>query len=399
MKQKKLAAYISKIISDVAKNGDKAVAFYTSKYDGLKTGKTLIPAANLKASGRFISPKLKKAIEAAAANIRNFHGKELSALKKSWKFSKGGAVLGQSYSPVGTAGIYVPGGRFPYPSTVLAAAIPAKMAGVGRVIMLTPPRNASPAVLYAAYVSGIDALYTVNGPAGIAAMAYGTGKIPKVDIIAGPGNAYVNEAKRQVIGLVGIDSLAGPSEVAIIADSSADADFVVKDVLAQLEHAPDAKAYLFSDSGKLLSDVRKGLGREGARRLVSARCGLAEAVRRVNAAAPEHLQLMTRNARALAKQIRNAGAVFVGNYTPTAVGDYWAGPSHVLPTNGAARFSGGISTATFLKKTSYIEYSRKAVRSAAKGILALTEAEGLVNHGRSVEARLKSKPEDIQNES
>lgn len=388
MKQKELAVYISKIIADVAAKGDRAVSSYTSRFDGVKGARFRIPASKMKAAGRLLPVGLKKSIETAASNIRSFHRKELSELRKSWRVSAKGAVLGMTYNPVRTAGIYVPGGRFPYPSTVLAAAIPARMAGVDRVVAVTPPANASPDVLYAAYVAGVDEMYAVNGPAGIAALATGTRTIPRADIIAGPGNAYVNEAKRQVLGLAGIDSLAGPSEVAIIADSSAPAAFVAQDVLAQLEHDPQAKAYLFSDSARLISEVRKAVGKKAALRLKAVKCGLSKAAALADAVAPEHLEIMARGARSLAAKVRNAGAVFVGRYTPTAVGDYWAGPSHVLPTNGAARFSGGISAATFLKKTSYVEYGAKALRKAARGILELAEAEGLAAHARSVEIRM-----------
>jgi histidinol dehydrogenase len=386
-----LSAYIAKIISDVRTNGDKAVASYTAKYDAVRVApsKFAVSPAELKNSGRYVEAPLKKAIAAAAKNIRAFHEKELSMGRRSWKMRSGGAVLGQVYNPVETAGIYVPGGRYPYPSTVLMTVIPAKTAGVKRIIMMTPPGNATPAVLYAAYISGVTKVFRVNGPAGIAAMALGTAAIPKADLIAGPGNAFVNEVKRQVMGLVGIDSLAGPSEVAIIADSSANPDFIVYDILAQLEHDPDAKAYLFSDSRVLLSSVKASMKSKGASGFISAFCSIAKAVEKVNGIAPEHLQLMTRNAARLASRIRNAGAIFLGNYTPTAVGDYWAGPSHVLPTAGAARFSGGISTATFLKKTSYVEYNKQKCRRAAPGIRTLAGAEGLENHGKSIEIRTR----------
>jgi len=380
--------YIEKIISDVKNLGDKAVASYTAKYDAVKLSpsKFAVSRAELKNAGRYVEAPLKNAIAAAAGNIRAFHEKELSMNKRSWKMRSGGAVLGQVYNPVESAGIYVPGGRYPYPSTVLMTAIPAKTAGVKNIIMLTPPGNATPAVLYAAYISGVTKVFKVNGPAGIAALAIGTASIPKVDLIAGPGNAFINEMKRQVMGLVGIDSLAGPSEVAIIADSSANSGFIVCDILAQLEHDPDAKAYLFSDSRALLSGVRASVKSKPGR-FISSLCSIAKAVDKVNGIAPEHVQVMTRNAQGLALRIRNAGAVFAGNFTPTAVGDYWAGPSHVLPTAGAARFSGGISTSTFLKKTSYVEYSKKEFLKAAGGILALAGAEGLEYHGKSIEIR------------
>jgi histidinol dehydrogenase len=244
-------------------------------------------------------------------------------------------------------------------------------------------------VLFAAKVAKVDEIYQVGGPAAIAALAYGTKTVPAVDIIVGPGNAYVNEAKRQVFGKVGIDSLAGPSEVAIIADKTARVAYVLADMAAQAEHDPAAKAYLLTDSEELLSEVKKKLPRQIAAQTELIFCRMDEAVERVNELAPEHLEIMTKNAAMLAKKVKNAGAVFVGQYTPTAIGDYWAGPSHILPTAGTARFSSVLSVETFLKRTSYISYGAKAVEKAALQIETLARAEGLEDHRNSVVVRRK----------
>lgn len=392
---KDIRVYISKIISDVAAKGDTAVSYYTARWDKVRLApvKFRIPKSEIAASGRKLDPELRKSIEQAAANIRKFHKKELSMMRRSWTADFGGIKAGQFFNPVEIAGIYVPGGRFPYPSTVLMSAIPARTAGVKRVVIATPPNNAKPAVLYAAKCAGINEIYAVNGPAAIAAMALGTRSIPKVDIIAGPGNAFVNEAKRQVIGKVGIDSLAGPSEVAIIADNSADAGFIAADIFAQLEHDPDARAFLFAASAKLMNKVAGLLklqsGYNLKKQYKAVVCSPYKAVAEVNKLAPEHLELAVKNPAALARRITSAGAVFAGVYTPTAVGDYWAGPSHVLPTSGAARFSGGLSAVTFIKKTSYIECPPSALKKYGRSIEKLASSEGLYNHKLSVSVRTR----------
>ncbi|MFH1369645.1 MAG: histidinol dehydrogenase [Elusimicrobiota bacterium] len=393
---KKLSSYIAGIIEDVAGKGDAAVISYTAKWDKVKLSPRdfRVSRKALLSAGGMLEPDLKKSIEMAAKNIKRFHAIELSNIKRSWSVVYDGVKTGQNYNPVETAGIYVPGGRFPYPSTVLMTAIPARVAGVKRIIMVTPPGNLSPAVLYAARIAGVDEIYGVNGPAAIAAMAIGTFTIPKVDIIAGPGNAYVNEAKRQVLGWVGIDSLAGPSEVAIIADSSAKPAYIAADILAQLEHDPDARAFLFTNSRVLLNKVSAILKKDGKRfnlriQFQAKLCSLVKAVESVNRIAPEHLELMVRKPVGYVAAIKNAGAVFVGNNTPTAVGDYWAGPSHVLPTARRARFSSGLSVQTFMKRTSYIECSASVIKKFGKIVEKLASAEGLENHRKSIAARYK----------
>jgi histidinol dehydrogenase len=298
-----------------------------------------------------------------------------------------GVKRGQIISPVHTVGIYVPGGQYPYPSTVLMSAIPAKTAGVKQIIMVSPPKNITPAVLYAAKVAGVDRVFRIGGPAAIGALAYGTKSVPKADLIVGPGNAYVNEAKRQVYGLVGIDSLAGPSEVCIIADGNAPADYVAADIKAQLEHDERAIACVLSLSKQLTKKILSLLGQNVTGCLEIKTVTAAQAVELVNGSAPEHLELLVKDTAYFLKGIKNAGAIFAGYSTPTALGDYWAGPSHVLPTMGTARFSSGLSVATFLKRTSYMQYSPQAANLAVDYAATLASAEGMSWHEASLNIR------------
>ncbi|HBU69972.1 MAG TPA: histidinol dehydrogenase [Elusimicrobia bacterium] len=386
---KNTAAQVSSIIKRVLKDGDSAVSYFTAKFDGknikpssFRVSKTLVDAMASR-----ISPDLAKALKKAAQNITRFHKEEFSRLPKSWRINIAGTATGFIYKPVETAGLYVPGGKYySYPSTVLMTAIPARIAGVKRIIMATPPKNLTPAVLFAAKICGVDEIYAVNGPASIAAMAYGTKTIPKVDIIVGPGNAYINEAKRQILDVCGIDSLAGPSEVAIIADRYANPEHIAADLLAQAEHDSMAKAYLFCESDEIIATVRVLLSGENTKQITIFKSSVPEAVKRVNEIAPEHLEIMTANPETIVKKIQNAGAVFVGGNTPTAAGDYIAGPSHVLPTNGTARFSGGLSCATFIKKISYISAGKRRL-SGRKDIVAIAAAEGLSFHALSAKIR------------
>jgi histidinol dehydrogenase len=291
---------------------------------------------------------------------------------------------------VDSAGLYVPGGRFAYPSTVLMTAIPAKVAGVRRIVIATPPRHLTDAVLAAASLAGVREIYQLGGVAAVGALAFGTRTVPRVDLIVGPGGAWVTEAKRQVFGEAGIDLLAGPSEIVLLADRSVPARYVASDMMAQAEHDPLARATLVSPDASVLRAVR---GEVEPR--FRAQCRFekvrdwARAAARANALAPEHLSLMVRRPKALLPLIRNAGAIFAGAWSPVAAGDYWAGPSHVLPTGGSARFSSGLSVQTFLKRSSLIEVSRAAIRRKARSIAALAESEGLVRHAASLRARLE----------
>jgi histidinol dehydrogenase len=356
-----------------------------------------------------VSKELLKAIELAAANIEAFHRQRLP---KSWvTFGEDNVVLGKRYNPVDRAGIYVPGGRACYPSTVLMNAIPAKVAGVPQIAMVTPPgaeKALNPAVLVAAQVAGIEEIYRVGGAQSIAALAYGTDTIAKVDVITGPGNIYVTLAKKLVYGTVGIDSLAGPSEVLIIADRYANPVHVAADLLAQAEHDPMAAAILittdFTFATAVQAEVASQLQHHPRRTLTEksiAHYGLIAVVDNLQIAAelsnrfaPEHLEIKTDDPWALVNQIRHAGAIFIGDSTPEAVGDYLAGPNHTLPTSGAARYASALGVETFMKHSSLIQYSQTALSKVGNAIQALTQAEGLFSHGESVRLRLSDAPED-----
>lgn len=384
-----IAKAVSGIIEDVKKNGDIAVLKYLKKFDGVsftsledvKVSKKQILSAQKK-----VDKNLKKAIISSYKNVRSFHQKEYSNIKKSWFFSDKVKTVGQIYNPVESVGLYVPGGRFSYPSTVIMTAVAAKVAGVKRLVIVTPPKKMSNEVLFAAKVCGIDEIYSIGGPVAIAAIAYGTKTIEPVNMIVGPGNAYVNEAKRLVFGKVGIDSLAGPSEVAIIADNGASKDYIYYDLMAQIEHDSMAKAYLFCTSDKTIKYLKQKIESQFLRQVEMHNTPVEKAVEKVNKIAPEHLELLVKEPKKIVKYIKNAGAVFAGYNTATAVGDYWAGPSHVLPTNASAKYSSGLSVMTFLKRSSYIEL--RNINSEIKNQIAnFANAEGLINHKKSIEVR------------
>ena len=380
---------VTDIIKNIQTKGDSAVISYLKKFDGVsfKSAKDLrVTDKQINEAVKKVSPSLKKAIKASYANVLAFHKKEYSNIKKQWLLSDSIKSVGQIYRPIEAAGIYVPGGRFSYPSSVIMNAVAAKVAGVKRIVMMTPPKKMSNEVLFAAKLCGITEIYTIGGAVAIAALAYGTKTIKPVNMIVGPGNAYVNEAKRLVFGKVGIDSLAGPSEVAIIADSGADKDYVLYDLLAQAEHDTMAKAYLLSSSKEIINYIKKNFDKEKLKQIKIYNVDTKKAIEMVNDIAPEHLELLVKNAKQVVTKIYNAGAIFVGYNTATAVGDYWAGPSHVLPTNASAKYSSGLSVMTFMKRSSYIEL-KKVTASVKKQIADFAAAEGLVNHKKSVEVR------------
>ncbi|MCX5782161.1 MAG: histidinol dehydrogenase [Elusimicrobia bacterium] len=389
MKGNTLIASIKGIISKIKLRGDKALIFYSKKFDNytLFPKKIRVSKSEIQNSSKKVDNLLKKALEKAAENIKNFHLAELNNLNLYWKIKNGKIFVGQLCSAIERIGIYVPGGRFSYPSTVLMTAIPAKVAGVKKIAMVTPPNKLTPAVLYAAKLAGVDEIYRVGGPQAIAALAYGTKTIAPVDLIIGPGNAYVNEAKRQVFGKVGIDSLAGPSEVAIIADKGADVSYIVADLMAQSEHDPDAKAFLYTDSKKIFSQVKNLIPKGLKGQIKFILCPIPKALNLVNSLAPEHLELMIKGADKLINKIKNAGAIFSGYKTPTALGDYWAGPSHVLPTGRTSRFSSGLSVQTFIKRTSYVSFQEGSLKEDGVYIQKLAETEGLKSHRESVKLR------------
>jgi len=386
-----ISQQVAAIIEEIKKNGDSAVIKYVKKFDGLSFAsvkQTLIGKKQTDFAAKNIENNLKKSIQASFKNVQAFHKKEYSNIKKQWFISDKVKTIGQTYNPVESVGIYVPGGKFSYPSSVLMNAIPAKVAGVKRIVMITPPKKMTNEVLYAASLCGINEIYSIGGPVAVAALAYGTKTIKPVDMIVGPGNAYVNEAKRLVFGKVGIDSLAGPSEVAIIADAGANIDYIYYDIMAQVEHDSMAKAYLFCTSNETAKKVKNMIDKQYLKQIIIKNTDIEEACGLVNKIAPEHLELLVKDAKKIVKYIKNAGAVFVGYKTPTVVGDYWAGPSHVLPTNGAARYSSGLSVMTFLKRTSYIEL-KDAGKNIISSISAFAGTEGLVNHKKSIEVRYK----------
>ncbi|MEL6229110.1 MAG: histidinol dehydrogenase [Cyanobacteria bacterium J06627_3] len=398
-------ATVREILNAVRRSGDEALLHYTTKFDEQTlTPSTLrISGAEIDTAYQQVSSELLKAIRLACKNIEAFHKQRLP---KNWvTFEDDGVVLGKRYTPVSRAGIYVPGGRAAYPSTVMMNAIPARVAGVGRLVMVTPTPNGqiNPAVLVAAQEAGVQEIYRVGGAQAIGALAYGTETVPKVDVISGPGNVYVTLAKKQVYGTVGIDSLAGPSEVLIIADHTANPIHIAADLLAQAEHDPLAAAILLTTDGTLAEKVVTEVDRQLAghpRQIPTekaiAHYGIAVVVESLEVAAqlsnqfaPEHLELEVDDPWSLIEKITQAGAIFLGHDTPEAVGDYLAGPNHTLPTSGAARYASPLSTETFMKHSSLIQYSKSALGNVASAIDALTSAEGLPSHGDSVRLRVE----------
>jgi histidinol dehydrogenase len=402
-----LEATVRQILTTVKKEGDRALLDYTQKFDRqtLDLEHLRVSGSELDAAYQQISNDLLHAIQLAKQKIEAFHRQRIP---KSWvQFGDDEVVLGKRYTPVDRAGLYVPGGRASYPSTVLMNAIPAKVADVPRIVMVTPPGadlKIDPAVLVAAQEAGVDEIYRIGGAQAIAALAYGTATIPNVDIITGPGNIYVTLAKKMVYGKVGIDSLAGPSEVLIIADRSANPSHVAADLLAQAEHDPMAAAILLTTETDLAQKVRDEVQKQlenHPRRIATekaiAHYGLIVVVESLEVAAelsnlfaPEHLELEVGEPWELLEHIRHAGAIFLGNSTPEAVGDYLAGPNHTLPTSRTARYSSALGTETFMKHSSLIQYSPTALKKMSSTIQILAGAEGLTSHADSVRLRTQS---------
>lgn len=399
---------VARILDDVLKHGDTALVDYANRFDSpclnVETLQASIPEFD--AAALQVSPEFVESLDRAASQIEFFHKKQT---RKSWiDTPRAGTLLGQIVNPVNAAGIYVPGGKAgmtPLVSTVLMCAIPARIAGVSTLAMTTPSTpdgTVNPHLLVAAKRVGIDAVYKIGSAWAIAAMAYGTGTVPKCDVIVGPGNIYVTIAKKMVAGTVGIDMVAGPSEILVIADESANPEFTAADLLSQAEHDPMASAILVTPSRKMAKLVAAAVSRQMTR---LARQDIAEVslknygaifvVKNIacafdlsNAIAPEHLELQMNSPLEHIECIQNAGAVFMGHYTPEPVGDYIAGPNHVLPTSGTARFSSALSVEHFIKKTSLIHYSEAAFRKEAPDIIRLAEIEGLGAHAHSVRVRL-----------
>lgn len=395
---------VKEIVTTVRHKGDRALADYTAKFDQqiIDVARLRVSGSELDAAYQQISQDLLHAIQLACQKIEAFHRQRVP---KSWvQFEDDEVVLGKRYTPVDRAGLYIPGGRAAYPSTVLMNAVPAKVAKVPRIVMVTPPGEEgkiNPAVLVAAQEAGIAEIYRVGGAQAIAALAYGTETIPKVDVITGPGNIYVTLAKKAVYGTVGIDSLAGPSEVLVIADETANPTHVAVDLLAQAEHDPMAAAILLTTESSLAQKVQQEVTRlleQHSRRHLTEKAianysvavvvdSLESAVELSNLFAPEHLELEVKDPWSLVEQIRHAGAIFIGHTTPEAVGDYLAGPNHTLPTSGAARYASALGVETFMKHSSLIQYSNTALKQMSSTIQILAEAEGLPSHRDSVRLR------------
>lgn len=405
----KLEKYVQKIGKEVKKLGDKALIEYTKRFDGviLTSEELRVKEEEIERAYKVIDRELLSAIRYAINKIRRFHEK---ALPLSWfEDYEDGIILGQLVRPIERAGLYIPGGKggeTPLISTVLMTAVPAKIAGVKKLVMVSPPRadkSLHPALLCAARESGIDEIYKVGGPWSIFALAYGTESIPKVDIICGPGNIYVTLAKKLVSFHTGIDFLAGPSEVLIIADEKANPEYVVWDLLAQAEHDPMSLSLLITPSKKLIQEVKKliplalekGFRSEIAKEALQKRGALIKvkdlesAFELANLIAPEHLEIITENPEQYLSLVKNAGAVFLGSYTPEAIGDYIAGPNHVLPTMGLARFTSSLSAEKFLKKINFMKYSKEALFKEAKMVIKLAEEENLPSHAQAVKVRIE----------
>ena len=399
-------AAVKTIIADVRARGDEAVRELTEKFDQVRLAAFAVTETEIEAAYGQVSAEFVGIVREAAGNIRAFHEKQL---RPSWMTTEeNGTVLGQKITPLDSVGVYVPGGTAAYPSSVLMNVLPAKVAGVKRIVMVSPPDRAGrlpAAVLVAAKEAGVEEIYKVGGAQAIAALAYGTESISPVDKITGPGNIFVALAKREVFGDVDIDMIAGPSEIAILADETALADEIAADLLSQAEHDPRACSVLVTPSLALAEAVSVEVERQLAvlpRREIAERSltdygaiyvtvDLDEAAEVVNELAPEHLELMTADPIELLGRIRHAGAIFIGRYSSEPVGDYFAGPNHVLPTNGTARFSSPLNVDDFQKKSSVIIYSKKAFMENAGKIAAFARIEGLEAHARAVETRLKNK--------
>ncbi|HKZ46180.1 MAG TPA: histidinol dehydrogenase [Thermodesulfobacteriota bacterium] len=397
---------VKAILKDVRQSGDKSLLKYTELFDGIRLKNTglRVTKRDIKKAIQKISKTDLNLIKLAAKRIEAFHKRQSA---KSWAFSeKDGTILGQMIKPIERVGIYVPGGKAVYPSTVLMNAIPAKIAGVKEVVMVTPPskNGINPYVLTAAEIAGVDKIYSIGGAQAIAALAYGTKTIPKVDKIVGPGNIYVATAKRLVFGTVDIDMIAGPSEILIINDGSGEPAWIAADLLSQAEHDELASSILLTTSEKMARAVSKevsirikGLKRRPIAQSSIDRYGaiiitknLAEAADVSNKIAPEHLELFVKKPFELLKKIKNAGAIFLGQYTPESLGDYMAGPNHTLPTGGTARFSSPLGVEDFIKRSSIIAFSRKGFERLGGKVVRFTDIEGLDAHGQSVSVRMKN---------
>ena len=399
-----VSATVADIISNVRKNGDAALAEYGLKFDGISPIPLEVTEEEYKEALEKVEPEFVSILKEAAENIRCYHSRQI---KNGYEIrEKDGIVLGQKVTPIAKVGLYIPGGTASYPSSVLMNCIPAKIAGVGSIIMTTPPDKSgkvNPNIIAAAKVAGVDRIFKCGGAQAVAALAYGTQSVPKVDKIVGPGNAYVAEAKRQVFGIAGIDMIAGPSEVLVIADGKSNPEYLAADMLSQAEHDKLATAVLITDSETLANQVAAELEKqlselpreEIARvsidnngKIIIAR-SLEEAIEISNEIAPEHLELCVDEPFDYLDKIINAGSIFMGRNCPEPLGDYFAGTNHTLPTGGTAKFSSALSVDDFVKKSSYMCYSRDALNTVGEKIACFAEKEGL--HAHAVSATIRSK--------
>ena len=392
------------IIEAVRQRGDEALREFTEEFDGVRIDNFRVSDAVIDEAITKVDPQVADALRVAAKQIRDFHERQR---QQSWfTVREDGALVGAKIEPLDSVGIYVPGGRALYPSSVLMNAIPASVAGVQRIVCVTPPTKdgtLDPAILEACRIAGVTEIYSVGGAQAIAALAYGTQSIKKVDKITGPGNAFVAAAKKVVSGDVGIDMIAGPSEVCVLADETALPELVAIDLMAQAEHDPLASCYLVTFSEEYASQVERAIDKlikDSTREEITNQSlankglvvicdSLSQAIQTINVIAPEHLELHVSRAMDLLGSIRNAGAIFLGEWTPEAVGDYAAGPNHTLPTGGTARFSSPLSVDEFVKKSSVIQYSAAALKNDAKAIETIADHEGLWAHAQSVRLRMK----------
>ena len=395
---------VLEILESVRREGDRALLAYTETFDGIKLDRMRVSEEEIHEAIQSFDPKLLKVLEEAAKNIRRFHEKQR---RETWiTQDENGTILGQKFTSLDSVGVYVPGGTAAYPSSVLMNVLPAKVAGVKRIVMVSPPdqNGKLPAgVLAAAHIAGVEEIWKVGGAQAIAALAYGTESIQPVDKIVGPGNIYVALAKREVFGKVDIDMIAGPSEIAVLADDTALPHEVAADLLSQAEHDPRATSVLVTTSRTLAEETarevekqleqlpRKEIAKQSIDEygVIYLAPTMEKAIEVVNQIAPEHLEIVARNALELVPMIRHAGAIFVGRFSSEPVGDYFAGPNHVLPTNGTARFSSPLNVDEFIKKSSIIYYSETSFRQNAEKIAAFARLEGLEAHARAIESRLK----------
>lgn len=397
---------VNEIIDFVRKNGDRAIFDYTLKFDkyALSEDNIKVTREEIEEAYTMLDAGLVEVIRKSAENIRAFHTKQL---RNSWFDAKeDGTILGMKITPIARAGVYVPGGKAAYPSSVLMNVIPAKVAGVSEIIMTTPPGadgKVNPGTLVAADIAGVDTIYKVGGAQAIAAMAFGTASIPKVDKITGPGNIFVALAKKAVYGYVSIDSIAGPSEILVLADETANPRYVAADLLSQAEHDELASAILITTSKELAEAVSEQVDlftAELSRKEIITKSlenygyillaeNMSDAIEAVNEIASEHLEILTSNPFEVMTRIKNAGAIFMGEYASEPLGDYFAGPNHILPTNGTAKFFSPVNVDDFIKKTSIISYSREALEKVHKDIETFAESEGLTAHANSVKVRFE----------